>query len=141
MRSITLDREERCVRIEPVRRNGNVLFRGNGEYAMRGVSWAWGRPAYPRHIFALQFIPFIGPFIARYVFLSQTNVFIAPGIMSVLEPRFNALDSPMTDEQALSVMEAHAEAMSLGRKQFPVAMVVAVVAAIVGFLAVASFLL
>ena len=141
MRAFVLDLGERSVRIENVRRKGDIIFRGDGEYAMRGVSWGWDAPAYPRGIFALQFIPFIGPIIARKAFLMQTNVFIAPGIPCVLEPRFKSLDPPLTDEQALSIMEAHAEAMSLGRKGISPMAIVAIGAIAIAFLAVVSLIL
>ncbi len=136
MRAIVLDREDRCLTIENASRNGRVITVRNGEYAMRGVSWAWGRPAYPRRYFALQYIPFIGPFIANYFFLHQTFVLIAPGVPSTLEPQTNTLIPSMSDEQSLSVMEAHADAMALGHHGMNWQTVVALGAVAVAILAI-----
>src|SRR3990172_5521668 len=114
MRALILDREDRCARIVNVKRSGRVIVYGDKEYAMRGVSWAWGRPAYPRSLFALQFVPIIGPILSRRFFL-DTFVILAEGVPVSLEPQSNTLEQSMTDEQALAIMEAHAEASSLSR--------------------------
>lgn len=128
MRALVLDRNERTLKIEGVRREGNVLFRGNGEYAMRGVSWAWGRPAYPRYLFAIQHIPFVGPFVANYLFTRDTIMLIADGVPSTLEPQSTTLAQSLTDEQALSIMEAHSESMSIGKAGMSPMLIVALAA-------------
>lgn len=140
MRAFVLDRADRTVRIERVRREGTILYRGDGEYAMRGVSWAWGSPAYPRHIFAVSFVPFIGPAIANWLFKRTTLVFIAEGVPATLEPRSVTLDQSMTDEQAKAIMEAHAEAFSLGRPQLNPLVLLALGAMAVAALAIVALI-
>src|SRR3989304_3578800 len=107
MRAFVLDRTTRTAIIETVRREGQTIVRKNGQYAMRGVSWAWGSPMYPRWIWGLNFIPFIGPPIANYVLSRGTFAIVAKGVPSTLEPQEDGLMQSMTDEQAKAIMEAH----------------------------------
>jgi hypothetical protein len=140
MKAFVLDREERCAKIAGAKRERNVIYYKDGEYAMRGVSWAWGSPMYPRRYFVLQFIPLVGPFLSGWLIRRDTFVFIAPGVPSTLEPRSNTLEQSMTDEQALAIMEAHAESMSIGRSGMNPILIVALGAMAVAGLAIVALL-
>lgn len=140
MKAMELDREDRVGRIVDVQRNGRTLTRDNKEYAMCGVSWAWGKPMYPRRYFLLQFVPFIGPLLCAFLLTRDTFVLVAPGVPTTLEPRSNTLEQSMTDEQAMSVMEAHAESMSIGRQGTNPILIVALGAMAVAGLAIVALL-
>jgi len=114
MRALVLDRSDRTARIENVRRDGKVIMRKNAQYAMHGVSWAWGTPMYPQGIWLVNFVPIVGPVIARRL-LRGTFVILADGVPSSLEPQDDTIVQSMTDEQAKAIMEAHAEALAIGK--------------------------
>lgn len=139
MRALVLDRTERSATIESVRREGRIIMRKNAQYAMKGVSWAWGKPMYPRWIYALNFVPVIGPVLSRMA-LRGTFVFVADGVATTLEPQEESaiFVQSMTDEQAKAIMEAHAEALAIGSSGMNPMIIVALVAMVVAAIAVVA---
>lgn len=136
MNVIALDRQDRCVSVEIATRQGRVIYRKGKEYAMRGVSWAWGKPAYPRRYFLLQFLPIFGPFIANYFFIHSTMAIVADGVPATMEPQEDRLVQSVTDEQALAIMEAHQESMSIGKQGLSPLAIVAILACVVAVFAI-----
>jgi len=136
MRAFVLDRSERTGRIESVRRDGQVLTRKNAQYAMRGVSWAWSRPMYPRWIWFLSFIPFIGPFISNYILTRDTFVFIATGIPFTLEAPSEDFVPSMTDQQAKVIFEAQAEIMGIGSRRFDPMLIALLIVGLISVIAI-----
>lgn len=136
MKAFVLDRQTRTARIEDVRRESQVIYRKDGQYAMKGVSWAWGVPMYPRRFWFISFVPFIGPFISAWALTRDTFAIIADGVPSTLEPESDSIVPSMTDKQALSIMEAHAEAMSIGTKTFSPLIVAMIIIGLVAVVAI-----
>jgi len=136
MRAFVLDRSERTGRIESVRRDGQVLIRKDAQYAMRGVSWAWSRPMYPRWIWSLSFIPFVGPFISNYILTRDTFVLIATGTPVTLEAPSEELVPSMTDQQAKAIFEAHAESMGIGIRRFDPMLIALLVVGLIAVVAI-----
>jgi len=145
MRAFVMDRAERTVGIERVRRDGNVIFRSGMSYAIKGVTWAWRAPAFPRLWFAITFIPIIGPILFRKIWMMDTSVFLVEGIPTVFEPRTRENQSyfepVLTDKEAFAVMEAYADVMAIGKQPVPWAMLFALGVVCVIALGVASLIL
>ena len=140
MKAIVLDRAERVVGIENVKRDGQIVSRKEGTYTLRGVSWAWATPAIPWNLYVLQFVPFIGPFLAMRLLTRQTVVLITPGVNTTLEPRDTNLINSITDRESLSIMEAHAEASSLASRRMSFMEILAVGSIAIAVIAVLGVL-
>ena len=107
---------------------------------MRGVSWAWGRPMYPRSIWILSFIPFVGPFLSMTLLRRDTFAILADGVPSTMEPQGDEIVQSMTDQQAKSIMEGHSEAMSIGSHGFDPIVIVLLVSLGINALAILGLL-